>query len=607
MADHLEEDDTKRRFKALVVSSAQVQEMEERYTFSDRFQPLTDPTDPTKVRTLEELVECLKAHPEIELEARVIAVSTKGEKPEFVKMNRVQFLEHVQDQRPEKQNRMREAIKSHGVRMRENGDVFGTSDGNFGNGIVGGPDFVPLLGGPFFKQLYYADYMRMHSQCFYALHHDPMAKRVCQTMRDFTLGREWKVEFEDTRCQAWWDAFCEVNDFYELMNSFGLEISAYGEDFFWKLPNNDTKIGYQDLPGQEPKKGLIPRIRLVDPSVFWDIITFPEDITRVLYYQWIAPTQYQYYTGHDAGQPVGITKFVYQQIPADQIFHYKVNSVSNEKRGRSDLFPVLGYLKRLRDTVNYAIIGMQKSAAWAIDTEVDGAQEDLDAYVQSQQQIGTIAPAGSEFIHSAKVKRTYLSNAVGAGGGKNEAFEWCMNMIAAGTGIPIQYFGIHTGQSSTRATAVVSTEPVVKLFESRQNVYKRVINDIAKWAASFVQGADNKRFRIIFPELVVQDRSAKLQDLALAQMEGWITVQRAAETAAKELSILDFNYDLEKGKIQKEQTDAMSPLTAPPALPQAPKPPGGAKPDFSKPASSDGSPTGIDSQDKRSLDQSGGA
>lgn len=579
MADDVED---KKRGVPLSVSRAQVQEMDARYAYNDSFQPNPDTSDPARVRTLEELVECLKQNPHIELEARVIATK-RGERPAFVKMGRAEFLERVQDQSPANTVRLREAV-----------DLFATDGEGVGN-IVGGPDFVPLLGGPFFKQLYYADYMKMHAQAFYALHHDPMAKRICHTMRDFTLGREWKIEFEEPTCQAWWDAFCEVNDFYQLMDSFGLEISAYGEDFFWKLPGNQTKIGYKDAPGQEPSKGLIPRIRLVDPSVFWDIITYPEDITRVLYYQWIAPTQYQYYNAQDAGQPVGITKFIYQQIPADQILHYKVNSVSNEKRGRSDLFPILGYLKRLRDTVNYSIIGMQKSAAWAIDTEIDGAQEDLDAYVQSQQQIGTIAPAGSEFIHSAKVKRQYLSNASGTGSGKNDAFDWCMNMIAAGTGIPIQYFGINSAQHATKATAVVSTEPVVKLFESRQNVYKRVLNDVAKWVAGFVQGTPNKKFRIIFPELVVQDRSQKLKDLSLAEMEGWISKKRCAEYAAKELGILDFNYDKEKLEIDKDQSSGMNPLTAPGNSP--------GFPDSSKPA--DGSPTGITSQDRRALDQGG--
>src|SRR5260221_312108 len=82
-----------------------------------------------------------------------------------------------------------------------------------------------------------------------------------------------------------------------------------------RLQNNATKIGYQLRPGQEVPTGIIPRMRLIDPSVIWDIITYPEDITRVLAYVWVAPTQYQIYTAPG----ISTLKFIYQQIPSDQV------------------------------------------------------------------------------------------------------------------------------------------------------------------------------------------------------------------------------------------------------------------------------------------------
>lgn len=548
-------------------------DIDDRYRVSDLFVP-ADTSDPMDVHTTEELVECLKKNKNIELEARVLGVGKQG--AGFVKMGRGEFLEGASKNQVQVE------------RLRESVDYFGT-DADFAtdSSIVGGPDFTPLLGGPFNKQLYYYDYIRMHARAFYAYHHDPLAKRIVQLMRDFTLGREWKVEFENPQNQAIWDAFCEVNDFYQQMDNIGIELSIYGEVFQWWLPNQETKIAYDVKAGQEPSKGALPRVRLVDPSVFWEIVTYPEDITRVLYYQWVAPTQYQYYSGNDAGKSVGISKFIFQQIPANQISHYKINSVSNEKRGRSDLFPVLGYLKRLRDTVNYSIIALQKASAWCIDTTIDGSEADIDAYVQSQQAIGSIAPAGSEFIHSDKVKRDYLSNsATSRGGGANDAFQWCMSLIAAGTGIPIQYFGTHLSGAGTRASAIVATEPVVKLFEGRQNVYKRIIDDsVRSLFKKFKLVPSN--YRIIFPELVVQDRSDKLRDLAVAVGQGWLSQRRAAEIAAKELGILDFTYSKEQEEIEKDGAPSMSPLTAPGKVPG-------------------GEPTGIDGEDRRQLDLSKG-
>lgn len=550
---------------------------------SDKFVPW-DGKDPIGVHTTPELMALLERDANVEIDARVICLE-KGGKPKHKRMNRQQFLESVKSNKLDNEAVLREAV-----------DTFATDTEYGSNAIVGGPDFVPLVGGPFFKQLYPVDYLKMHSAAFYAYHHDPVAKRVVQTMRDFTMGREWKLECEDKKAQALWDAFVETNELYARMDQAALELSIYGENFWWWLPNNEVNIGWQDRPGQEPRRGLIPRVRLVDPSVFYEIVTYPEDVERVLFYQWVASTQTQTYSGKDKGSSVGMTKFIFQQIPAKEIQHYKVNSVSNEKRGRSDLFPVLGYLKRLRDSVNYSIIALQKQAAWCIDTAIDGSPEDIDAYVADQQAIGPIAPAGSEFIHSKKVERTYLANqgqSKSSGGGG--AFEWTLSMIASGTGIPLQYLGTHLSNAGTRASAVVATEPVVKLFEGRQNVYKRMIVGMFKRLMELNKIA-NTEHRIIFPELVVQDRSQKMADLSTAEQNGWISQRRAAEIAAKELGILNYSFDEERQEIEKDQSPGLSPLTSPGKVSTAPvddEPNAG--------------PTGMSGKDRRALDVGRGA
>lgn len=554
-------------------------------TYSEGWEPdhayqRANPSNPMAVHTIDELVECLEQNKDIKLEARVLATNkTRGERG-YAKLNARQFCEHAKNVSTERTQKLRESV-----------DYFAQGDADgWSSSIVGGPDFVPLMGGPFYKQLYYFDYIRMHSAAFYAYNHDPMAKAIVQTMRDFTMSREWKLEFKSQEQQAVWDAFVEVNNLYSRMDQLALEMSIYGETFIWWLPNNETKIAYRVQPGQQPAKGLLPRIRLVDPSCFWEIVTFPEDIERVLYYQWVAPTQYQTYSGNEAGKTVGISKFIVQQIPADQIQHYKVNSVSNEKRGRSDLFPVLGFLKRLRDTVDYSIIAMQKAAAWCIDTEVQGSQQDLDDYVASQQQIGPIAPAGSEFVHSDKVKREYLSHASNSSkGGASAAFDWCLSMIAAGSRIPLQYLGTHLSGAQTRASAIVATEPVAKLFEGRQNVYKRVLTEMANKLFKELK-LSKPEFRCIFPELVVQDRSQKLKDLAVAEDAGWLSRKRAAEIAAKELGIQDYNWETEQAAISQDSFRPLEPLTAP-----------GIAPDAAPPEAE-----GITGQQRRSLDQSRG-
>jgi len=426
-------------------------------------------------------------------------------------------------------------------------------------------DFIPLLGGPFYKQLYQFDYLRMHSLCFFAYHHDPIAKAAVNIIHDFVLGRGFKIKSEDLQSSIIWDAFSEVNDFDKHCSDWLKEMEVYGEQMTWFLPNHLKGAWFGPQAAPPTLKGaIIPRITLIDPSAIWEIVTYLESQIPI-YYQWIAPTQYQTFTAPDAPG----NKFIFQQIPSEQVIHERLNAVSNEKRGRSDLFAVLGYLKRLRDANNYSILGALKSSAWSIDTSIEGSQEDVDAYAESQQEVGTIPPAGSEFIHSNKITRQYIGNEGSGRGGNSNAFEWCLSMICMGLRIPISYFGTHLSGGQTRASALTSTEPVTKMFEARQILLERHIKKLHKR----VTGKDCE---VTFPELITQDRSAKIRDIMSAQRAGYISLERAAQLVAKELNITEFEFKEEQLKIQSEEPiidpTVENPLSAPGKEPATKKP-----------------------------------
>jgi len=557
MADNIKKPRTTRvkesgpiRTKTIRSKSLEVYEMDDKNYLAQEL-------DISTIKTVPELVALVESDEgkDIEIEAIVYGVEKGTGKAIPFKLNKAQFVEAYK-----KNSRKRT--------FRESVDFFGSDGAPVGGGV--GEDFTPLLGGPFNKQLYLYDYLKMHAISFQASTHDPILRTAVDIINDFVLGRGFRVDCENKAALALWRAFEEVNDLQNYIRNFNRELTIYGEQFVWWLPNGATKIGFQLPTEQEVPKGLLPRIRPLDPSTVWEIVTYPEDITRKLYAQLVFPTQYQIYTGSDNGRPVPSTKFIYQQIPADQFDHYKINAVTNEKRGRSDLFPVLGYAKRLRDSVNYSIIGLQKSTAWSLDTEIDGNQQDIDGYINSQEALGTIPPPGSEFVHSTKVKRQYLSNEGSSKGGNSQAFEWCFSMICAGLGIPQNYFATHLSGGNTRASAVVATEPVTKKFEMRQQVIERVIKDMAK--RLFAQFGIDEEVEVTFPELVTQDRSAKLKDLAMAEQMKWLSPKTVAQIAAKELGVTKYDFETEQQLINAEPSQVMpgtiaSPLTSPSAEP----------------------------------------
>lgn len=567
------------------------------YKFDDKFKD-GNPKDFSSVHTIPEMIACLEANDKIEAEGIFIESNTHGHSRYTKIKSRDKILETVK-----KNSRIK--------KMREvnfdtvGGGYVGTAGANAG---LVGDDYVPLLGGPFNKQAYLYDYLRAASYCYYEWNHHPFAKAIINTTRDFVLGNGFRVDCEDDKALTMWKAFAEVNHLDELAEDIVKEGSIYGETMIWWLPNMETYISYNDAPGQEPARGIIPRIRLLDPTTCWEIVTMPEDIRRALFYWFVFPTQYQIKTGTLAGSTVPTAKFINQQIAASDIMHFKYNCVSNEKRGRSDLFPILGYLKWVRDVVNYKLIAVKKQAAWTEDIVVQGSQTDVDNLSQSLQQLGAFEPAGSRFIHTDKITREYLESKAG-GTGKDDALEWGLNMCAAGVQIPVSYFGLSHSSGQTRASAMVGTEPVTKKFERRQNEVRRIFKAIwRRFQDNY--GIKGSECEITFPEIITQDRSAKLKDIKFSEDCGYISRDTAAPLAAKELGLDDkYSYDQELQKIQKEQNPPIlpnlgAPLTAPP---QAPVGASSTPPNSSGASADKPQPSAVTKTDRHALSMGKGA
>jgi hypothetical protein len=498
------------------------------------------------IQSITELVSALESDKTVDIDAAVWFVNPKTQTKSLKRLGRGQFVEAYK--------------KGSGLQFKENIDSFQV-DTYASNEI--GVDYVPLLGGPFNRQLYLYDMLKAHQQSFYAFHHDPIAKQAVNIIKDFTLGEGFRVDTENKDALAIWRAFEEVNDLQTLMNYISIELSLYGEVFVWELPNLETSFRYNVSSDQAAKRGYIPRLRLIDPSTVWEIVSYPEDINQVLYYQMIYPTQYQIYPGQDAGKPVPTSKYIYRQVLPNEVSHYKINVVSNEKRGRGDLVNILGYLKRMRDTVNFSIIDIMKKTSWSIDTEIDGNQPDIDAYMQSIQALGDFAPPGSEFVHSKKIKRNFLS-APASGSSQYQTFDWVFSMITMGLGIPQSYFATHHTTGQTKASAIVATEPVAKMFKSRQLILEKIIEDMAK--KLFKHYGITSEVEVTFPEIIAKDSSARLKDISLAESSLWISKKRAATMGSKELDISNYDYETELKDIASEGPPpaSLSPLTSPP-------------------------------------------
>ncbi len=423
----------------------------------------------------------------------------------------------------------------------------------FGDGMTaqvqnpGFAEFIPLMSGPFEKQLYLHDYLDMHAKCFEAWNHNPIARQIINVITRFSLGDGVKWSFKSEKLQSAFTQWANDSKLSTKLKSWSKSMLRDGE-----LMLRTGKVA-----------GMFV-IKFVDPSTIWEIITDPEDIERVFYYWQQYPTQYQV---DYAGEGVETSKYVMQAIPAQEVIHRKINCSENEKRGRSELFPVLGWLKRLKDFYTAQVLRkiMQSSFVW--DVSINGDDNDVTDFMN---KFGNKAPDfGSVQAHNKEVE--WKAAAVDSSATSLDSADGILAMIAVGVGIPKEYLGI--GESSTRATALVSSEPGSKKFQDWQETMEELLHEIVK---RFIQAYpefanEDPEVEFTFPEIVYEDRSKKMDDISKAEMNKWISHRRASEMAVKQLSITTYDYQAEQAEIEAEASAGLEPKTAlvPPAEPPA--------------------------------------
>lgn len=452
-------------------------------------------------------------------------------------------------------------------------------------------EYIPIMGGPFSHQLYLHDFLDMLAKAFEAWNHNPLAHQIVKITTHFVLGRGVTYKAANPLVQKRFEDWWTKNDMHTRLEFWSDMLSRDGELMIRRFINKATKQMF---------------VRWVDPSTVWEIVTDLEDIEMVYYYHQQYPTAYQvlYGAGPDKQfEPTkfGSSKYVINQIPAEEMHHVKINCSPNEKRGRTDYFSILGWLKRYKDFQTAIVLKAIIQSTFAWKNKLTGSDTDVNAFINS---FGTDQPEfGSVWVENEASTLEPMTADTKNGSGLADC-PGIVNAIAVGSGIPKEYLGI--SEHATRATAVVASEPGVKKFQARQLLMGRLLKEIAaEWVANEIStGAipamtpneltgkmepTDGTIEFQFPEIAVEDRTAKLTDIETVQQAGYISKKRAATMSAKELGIEDYNYEEEAQDIAEEGVDAMSSLYPKPAAPgAAPAPvpptkkPGGGLPGATK-------------------------
>lgn len=446
--------------------------------------------------------------------------------------------------------------------------------------------YVPLWPGPVTRQLYWGDYWMMSAKSFEAYNHDPISWRIIHLKQEFCLGKGLvcHIHFSSgtkkgqthDKAQAVWDDFWKRNKMEQRLDTISRDFCWGGEQF----------LRYFRGAGANRSKLVI---RSLDPASIYDLITDPEDIETVFAYHQQFQTAYQLYapgTANPPGMPPAptggstpgsVVKYIIRQILPQEIDHYKTNASGFERRGRSDLFPALGWIKRLRDYLTSAVIRSDMLSRIGWDLQVAGNQTTVQTLMNQLFPGGRAPQPGTVFGHNnaSKLEVVGASGIGGPASGRTDPIlDALVTMTCLAGGIPKDWLGF--GSQNTRAGALVATEPAAKTLDALQGTLGLICYDGFVRAMN-AAGIVDAEMEITFPAIAAEDRKGKLDDLGTMEANSWISKQTAASLGAKEMQIDTFDYGVEQkliaGEFPKaETTDSDSGLLGPDGKPfQKPK------------------------------------
>jgi hypothetical protein len=469
-------------------------------------------------------------------------------------------------------------------------------------------EWHPLLMGPYHRQLYLHDFLDQASKAFEAYNHNPILRAALNIGGNFVMGDGPKLIAANPACQAVWDEWVR-----------GVE--SYGGTFQDKmrmLYRDGCLIGETFVYSPTDQATGMPVLKLWDATTVWEVVTDPRDIDSAFYAYRQFMTQYQLPLAAVAAQkPVLISDYVIEQVPSQDWLQVKVNATIGEKRGRSDLFSVLGWGKRFKDFYNAAVVNAQINNAFVMWWNVNGSQADVDA-LRANQDFSMVPPPGTSLFTNNAVVPSFMRGNTAASDTISAVGEALLGLIATSMNLPPEYLGV--AGAGTRATALTRSEPAAKTFEQRQALvrevvmwlYRRVINAAQAQGRlpltqprratisqliSAARGGDLKKARaiveamktkgalmeplditaeVIMPDLQPEDRSTVLKDLTVLRTTGVISQETYGRQSAELMNLKQYDFDEEQARIRDEANAGITGPTAPPASMAGPENPKGS-------------------------------
>ena len=404
----------------------------------------------------------------------------------------------------------------------------------------------------------------------------PIAKRIMTLKRDHISGRRVTLVpgTEDETTQRLLADFWKRNKLNRRFGEWALQLFLLGEQCYTvhvRETDGEVKLGYIDpklisdvlldpLDRQtprivvvgEPRGGTGYLLRVVkepEPVIIEDFVSgnvtvlVPDDrVTgRLMTFRQWPRDEFETKVLADYGQA---------EFLGDCLF-YKVNALTNQPRGHSDLLQIVDWLTQADQTL-FGLADRDQRAGWFfMDVTLHGA--DADMVLEREDEIRANPPMkGSVNVHNDSeewdIKVPDVKQA-----GSIETFKALLALCLGGVGYPFHWYSF--GDGTNRATAVAQGDPTHKSLEYDQGFVRDIALDLLQFqidqAALAGQSLDEAaETDVSLPELTNKDLTSLLplyfpfvQALEKATDQGYISDETAAGAFHKLLSEFDIRIE----------------------------------------------------------------
>lgn len=361
----------------------------------------------------------------------------------------------------------------------------------------------------------------------------PNVKSSLRYYQSFTFGRDFTIGLklldpserasgsqkrEMFRAKQLWNEFVSANYRQWTVKEFGLRCWRDGEQF-------TRKFSTREWP---------PKVRFVDPEAIKDlsdpnnhgIITDPNDV--------VSPLVYRHVNLVDGSQLA--------DIPADDVFHSKIDCDVNEKRGTSRYLPVIRWISKFSGLLEIELKHRMQQASLVMQRKIRGGQNQVRRHLDhsSSASNGSLATGdhrrekilgGSILNTSDGVEIEFLqpnSNFSDA----SPLAKLLMLQVSVSTGFPYYLISGDAGDSSLSGN-LVQESPIILMIDDERGFFSYELSEIFDWVME-VAGESGKISKSIWdefqtdiqwPSIVTRDILKEAQALNIARMASAISRQ----------------------------------------------------------------------------------